>query len=63
MVKVKSYRIRKNGTRGVVISLPKVWTDDLALSPGEKLDLYQDEHGRLLIVPPGAPAPKVEAQR
>lgn len=58
MVKIKSYQIRKNGHRGLVVSLPAVWVEDLILQPGDKIDIYRDTHGRLCIVPPGAPAPE-----
>ena len=51
MVKIKSYRIGRSG-RGVKITLPSVWVDDLGLVPGEKLDLFRDTEGRLIIVAP-----------
>lgn len=57
MVKIKSYRLRHSGRRGVLLSLPLAWSDDLGLKPGDKLDVYRDEPGRLLILPPGVALP------
>jgi len=50
MVKIKSYKIRKQGIRGLVISLPKVWADDQRLQTGDKVDFYRDEQDRLILV-------------
>lgn len=49
LVKVKSYRIRQSG-RGLILTLPQVWTDDLDLKPGDKLDVYRDSSDRLVIM-------------
>lgn len=51
-VKIKSYRIRQAGKRGLVLTLPAVWVDDLNLSPGARLDVYRDTSDRLIIMPP-----------
>lgn len=56
MVKIKSYAISKAG-RGLKITLPAVWVDDLGLAKGQKLDLYRDREGRLMILPPGVSLP------
>lgn len=48
-IKIKSYRIHQSG-RGVVLTLPKIWTDDLGLKPGDRLDVYRDTADRLIIV-------------
>ncbi len=53
MVKIKSKRIRKNGLRENILSLPSVWLDELGLKAGDQLDIYQDTSGRLMICPPG----------
>lgn len=50
MVKIKVYKIAKKGLRGLSVSLPRVWTDDLGLSPGDRLNMYRDDKGRLIIV-------------
>ena len=50
MVKIKEYKIQKHGA-GVMLSLPKVWLDDLGLSFGDKIEMYRDIDDRLLIVP------------
>ena len=49
VVKIKEYRIRLNGRRGMVITLPKVWVDDKRLSPGDTLEIFRDIDGRLII--------------
>jgi len=50
-VKIKCYSIRQEGKRGTVIGLPKVWTDDTGLKPGDKIDIYRDSEDRLILVP------------
>ena len=52
-IKIKSYRIRKTSERGMSITLPKVWLDDLGLTQGERLDMFRDENDRLIIERPG----------
>lgn len=48
--KIKSYKVRKGGLRGMTINLPAVYTDDLSLKPGDRLDIYR-EGDRLIITP------------
>lgn len=48
-VKIKTYTISARGDRGLVITLPKVWADDLGLKKGSRLDVYRDAHDRLII--------------
>jgi len=50
LVKIKSYVVRRAGARGLVISLPAVWIDDLGLAQGDRLDIYRDTEDRLIIV-------------
>ncbi len=50
MVKVKSYRIGRRGLRGLVITVPRVWTEDVGIKPGDRLDVYRDTSDRLIIV-------------
>jgi len=52
MVKIKTYKLSRRGDRGLVVSLPIVWTTDLGLKVGDRLDFYRDEHDRIIIVPP-----------
>ena len=49
LVKIKSYRIRQSG-RGLTITLPSIWTDDLSLSPKDRLDVFRDTEDRLILV-------------
>ena len=49
MIKIKSYRVQQQGTRGRAISLPKVWIDDLKLKPGDRIDFYRDEKNQLIL--------------
>lgn len=48
-VKIKEYKVRR-ADRGMTVCLPAVWTDDLALKPGDILELYRDEADRLILV-------------
>jgi hypothetical protein len=50
MVKIKTYSIRKNGERGLMLQLPAVWARDLALKAGDSLDVYRDTENKLIIV-------------
>jgi len=52
MEKIKEYRIRQDGKRGQLITLPKVWITDNNLSPGETIEFYREttpEYDRLII--------------
>jgi AbrB family looped-hinge helix DNA binding protein len=49
-IKIKTYKVHQSG-RGVVLTLPAVWADDLGLCPGDRLDVYRDAGDRLIIVP------------
>ena len=49
MIKIKSYRVQQQGLRGRVVSLPKVWIDDLRLKPGDMIDFYRDEKNQLIL--------------
>jgi len=51
MIKIKSYKIRKQGMSGTSVGLPKVWLDDLNLKPGDKIDFYRDKEDRLILTP------------
>lgn len=51
-VKIKTYQVGKRGQRGYMLSLPKVWIDDVGLLPGDKLDVYRDADDRLIIIKP-----------
>lgn len=48
-VKIKEYRIRR-ADRGQTITLPAVWTDDLRLSPGDRVQVFRDTEDRLILV-------------
>ena len=48
-VKIKEYKIRR-ADRGQVIALPTVWTDDLNLSPGDKIEVFRTFDDRLILV-------------
>lgn len=52
-VKIKSYKVSPRGKRGFALSLPPLWIDDLAIKAGDRLDLYRDTAGRLILCPPG----------
>ena len=48
-VKIKEYRIRR-ADRGQTITLPAVWTDDLRLAPGDRVEVFRDTEDRLILV-------------
>jgi hypothetical protein len=48
-VKIKSYSVGFSGRRGFVLTLPRVWLNDLDLQPGDKLDVFRDTQDRLII--------------
>lgn len=50
-VKVSRYRLQKYGRRGAFMSVPKVWLTDNGLGPGDWVDIYSDEWGRLIVKP------------
>lgn len=57
LVKIKVYKVHKCGVRGKSVALPPVWTDDLGLVPGDKLDVYRDVNDRLVIEAHKEPIP------
>lgn len=60
-VKIKSYKVAQRGMRGVIVSLPPVWVQDLSLKAGDRLDIYRDEADRLIIVRQGASPNQIDA--
>ena len=53
MVKIKEYNVNRREGRGVTLSLPTMWCNDLNLVPGDKLEVYRDIDDRLIIVAKG----------
>nr|BDD43745.1 hypothetical protein 5 [bacterium] len=49
MIKIKAYKLQRKGIRGVMISLPKIWIDDLHLQPGDIIDVFRDELDQLIL--------------
>jgi bifunctional DNA-binding transcriptional regulator/antitoxin component of YhaV-PrlF toxin-antitoxin module len=49
-VAIRKYRIRKNGARGQVISLPQMWLDELGLVAGDEVIIYRRALSDDLIV-------------
>ena len=49
MVKIKTYTVGARGTRGHVVTLPKVWVKDLNLKVGDELNFYRTEDDLLII--------------
>lgn len=48
-IKIRSYTVTKKGVRGMSVSLPASWVDDVGVKPGDRLDIFRDEHDRLII--------------
>ncbi len=40
-IKIKEYRVQSQGTRGRIISLPKVYLDDNKVTTGDKLEVFR----------------------
>jgi len=53
MVKIKEYKIQKHGSRGITITLPKVWVEDNRLDFGDTVEIYRDIDNRLILKPKG----------
>lgn len=49
LVKIKTYKLQAQGVRGRVLTLPKAWVEQQELSPGDSIDCYGDESGRLIL--------------
>lgn len=50
-VRVRRYRLRKQGHRGASITVPAEYIEDMGLAPNDSLDAYRDDRGRLIYVP------------
>ena len=48
-IKIKKVTVSRKGQSGLVITLPKVWADDLSISAGDSLGIYRTEDDRLII--------------
>lgn len=54
MIKIKEYKARKYGLRGVEMSIPKVFLEDNNIKDGDKLEIYRefiDGKDALIILP------------
>lgn len=49
-VKIKVYKVKRAGIRGLNVTLPQVWCDDIGLVQGDRLDVLRDNENRLIIV-------------
>ena len=50
MVKIKEYKIQKQGLRGLALTIPKIWIDDNFLRPGDVVEFFRDEENHLILV-------------
>ena len=48
-IKIKAYKIRANGIRGSVLSLPSVWVQDVGLKAGDLVNVYRTGDDRLIL--------------
>jgi hypothetical protein len=48
MVKIKTYKIAKRGLRGLSISLPLAWIQDMGLRSGDKIAMFRDNTSLVL---------------
>lgn len=58
MVKIKEYKVGMRGKRGIVLTLPKVWCDDLGLNSGDAIEVYRDLDNQLILRAKEPAAPK-----
>ncbi len=49
-VPIRRYTISKRGLRGYVLTLPRVWLEDVHAKEGDTLTVYRDTEDRLIIV-------------
>jgi antitoxin component of MazEF toxin-antitoxin module len=49
MVKINQYKLRPSGARGLLVSLPRSWYEEVGLSKGDTVDVYRDNEGRLIL--------------
>lgn len=50
LVKIKSYKVRRGGLRGLVISLPIVWVRHQQIQPSDCIAFYQAPNSDELIL-------------
>lgn len=48
-IKIKSYKVQRSGTQGLIVTLPKVWADDVNIEPGDDIDFYRNEQDDLIL--------------
>jgi len=48
-VKIKEYKVRRCD-RGQTIALPAIWSDDVGIKPGDKIEMYRNEQNHLILV-------------
>ena len=48
-VKVRSYKLTRRGLRGLSISLPSAWTQDLRLQPGDSIEVFRTTDDQLIL--------------
>ena len=48
-VKIKQYKIRKSGKRGLTITVPQVWVLDNKLSAGDMIVFFRTENDDLVL--------------
>jgi len=41
MQKIRQYKVRQDGKRGSIISLPKIFLTDNDLKPGDAIDIFR----------------------
>lgn len=50
MVLIKKYRVRKSGERGMAISIPPAFTEQLGLQVGDVILAYREDD-KLILMP------------
>jgi len=57
MEKIKEYRLRANGKRGAVLTIPAVFLKDNKIGPGDTVEVYRETSisGDYLLIKATAP--------
>ena len=60
-IRLRSSTIRRNGTRGYVISIPGIWVENESLALGDQVNVFQNVAGELVVTKAPKPVPSSAA--
>jgi len=50
-IKIRSYKISKRGHRGLSITVPQAWAEDVGVGAGDVVDFFRDDKNHLILQP------------